>query len=112
MNYLKLIFAKVKVEDVFRKYQDKEKNKYVQIEILDFEPSNKSWTVESKTGWSGSIPNGTYSLRPSKVYGAYNYSFKMTVTIDGVTAISRSFSLVTDYLLIANQPRKLKIMTW
>lgn len=112
VDFLEIDFTKLNVGDVFREYQDEDKNEYVQIEVLDFEPSNITRAIEGETGWSGSIPNGTYTLRPSKVYGPYEYSFKMTITVNGATAtINRVYSPVTDSPLLLNQSRTLNIIT-
>lgn len=110
MSSITFNLENMKVGDVVREYQGIDE--YVQIELLSYEPLNSSRAIEDETTWSGSIPDGTYTLRPSKVYGAYNYSFKMTIIVDGLsTTIARVYSPVTDCPLALTQTRTLSIIT-
>lgn len=113
-NMVEFDLSNMDVGDVYIDYQDVDNNEYVKIELIEYTPLEgpQSRAIEGETEWSGTIPDGTYTLRPSKSYGVYEYSFKMTIIIANNTAtINRVFSPVTDCYLVENNSRDLRIVT-
>lgn len=80
-------FTNAKVGDVYRVYENEETGDFVEVEIVDYKPNSNSISPRIEYGnWSGSMPEGTWTLVPRRSYGIYYAEFCLDVKVGYYTS--------------------------